>query len=974
MKKILCFILSTVLITSSVSAFSSDILPGFIENENEAVTFIVEVEGEPALFAAETKTSYSIKAEEEKILDTQARVMSEIKENISDTAEKGFVYTSLFNGFSLEGEINQLEEIKALPGVKNVYISETIPAPELKLSNADELTGVDYAFENEGLDGEGQVIAVIDVGCDTGHEFFSTPPENPKLAKEDIDYYLKNNNSLNTSAESANQVYKSAKIPYAFNYVTGTADTYSHTSVHGTHVSGIAVGKDGTLPDGNKFSGIAPEAQLLFFNAGNEKGLSLDTIFAALNDAVYLGADVINMSFGIAYRDSAIDTLFEDITANAKEAGISVIVSAGNEARGYEMNTPLTTNIDYSTTGEPANIPAVTAVASANNKQLKTGGQISSFSSWGVDSTLELKPEITAPGGYIYSSVPDNKYAYLSGTSMASPHMAGVNALIRQYYSTNPFIESFNNLSGKDKVNILENIAMNSAEIIRDENGVAISPRVQGAGLVNMKNIINSKVILTGNSGKAKLSLGEINDNNFEIKFDITNISSDTVVFDDIDIELTTDGYTENNGDYYVGETVSFDYKNVTMPETITINSGETYNFTASVELDEAFLEENKKIFESGFFIDGFVLLKNNDESIKASLPFTGFYGDWYNIPIFDKTTYDEGGSTLIDAENPYTTGTHFRVYDEENDGFYFVGRNIFDNSIADKKYISFSNKSNFSLCYFFNYYRTTGNHIFSILNSDNENVLKINSSSKVNKFNDTYFKFSVSLFSSLEEGKYTFRVGASALGNTDVNDRLILPLVIDNTPPEINNITYDEESGNLTVYAKDNHYICGFIITYYLPDGTEKTKSVAVTDNDYIDTTAVKTISLSKDIDKKNIYVDCIDYALNETVMPLSIFKDNIGFRINSLTRIDEITSAKITLRNNTDEDIVTDVIISFYDENDRLISVSVKEDILINSKEESDISSSRLSDTTSSTKMKIFFWKPDTQTPVSNHKKISI
>ena len=60
-------------------------------------------------------------------------------------------------------------------------------------------------------------------------------------------------------------------------------------------------------------------------------------------------------------------------------------------------------------------------------------GQMSDFSSWGVTPDLKLKPEITAPGGNIYSTIPGGKYSSLSGTSMASPHMAGAAAIMELY-------------------------------------------------------------------------------------------------------------------------------------------------------------------------------------------------------------------------------------------------------------------------------------------------------------------------------------------------------------------------------------------------------------------------------------------------------------------------------------------------------------------------------------------------------------
>lgn len=65
--------------------------------------------------------------------------------------------------------------------------------------------------------------------------------------------------------------------------------------------------------------------------------------------------------------------------------------------------------------------------------QDSSSGRMSDFSSWGTTSDLKLKPEITAPGGDIYSTLPNNLYGNMSGTSMASPHLAGAAAVMNQY-------------------------------------------------------------------------------------------------------------------------------------------------------------------------------------------------------------------------------------------------------------------------------------------------------------------------------------------------------------------------------------------------------------------------------------------------------------------------------------------------------------------------------------------------------------
>ncbi|MCK9906650.1 S8 family serine peptidase, partial [Frankia sp. Cpl3] len=92
-----------------------------------------------------------------------------------------------------------------------------------------------------------------------------------------------------------------------------------------------------------------------------------------------------------------------------------------------------------------------------------SGGTISSFSSWGPTPDLQFKPEITAPGGGILSTVRENDYAVKSGTSMATPHAAGAMALIKEAYQ-----KMGRNLEGRSLVQTIKAAAMNTAEPILD--------------------------------------------------------------------------------------------------------------------------------------------------------------------------------------------------------------------------------------------------------------------------------------------------------------------------------------------------------------------------------------------------------------------------------------------------------------------------------------------------------------------------
>lgn len=110
------------------------------------------------------------------------------------------------------------------------------------------------------------------------------------------------------------------------------------------------------------------------------------------------------------------------------------------------------------------------------------GYQMSSFSSWGPAPNLAIKPEISAPGGNIVSAVIGGGYESYSGTSMATPHMAGAAALVRSY------VKSLGITDDPQEIRTLtENLMMSTAVPAINSAGAEFSPREQGAGLVNVK-------------------------------------------------------------------------------------------------------------------------------------------------------------------------------------------------------------------------------------------------------------------------------------------------------------------------------------------------------------------------------------------------------------------------------------------------------------------------------------------------------
>lgn len=192
------------------------------------------------------------------------------------------------------------------------------------------------------------------------------------------------------------------KIVSPYNAVTG--GTTFPADAHGTHVAGIiaaSINKIGV-------AGIAPNTKIMPINVFNRSGASSYDIAAAVVYAADKGANIINMSIG-SYDYSYI---LDYATTYAKQKGVTTFAAAGND------NTSLPSY--------PAALSSVISVSATDSNDL-----ITDFSNYGY--TIDL----AAPGEDIYSTVTGSSYKYMSGTSMASPVVAGVAATI---LSKNPLL------------------------------------------------------------------------------------------------------------------------------------------------------------------------------------------------------------------------------------------------------------------------------------------------------------------------------------------------------------------------------------------------------------------------------------------------------------------------------------------------------------------------------------------------------
>src|SRR5690625_4018779 len=153
-------------------------------------------------------------------------------------------------------------------------------------------------------------------------------------------------------------------------------------------------------------------------------------------------------------------------------------------------------------------------------------GEMSDFSSWGLTPNLDFKPEITAPGGQILSTLENDEYGLMSGTSMAAPHVAGGAALVLEY------VDKEFGLENADRVLQAKNIMMNSGKLVEFEEGF-VSPRRQGAGLMQLHKALSTPVIVTEKeTNEAKVALKEVTENEVTFELIAENYTDEAVTYE----------------------------------------------------------------------------------------------------------------------------------------------------------------------------------------------------------------------------------------------------------------------------------------------------------------------------------------------------------------------------------------------------------------------------------------------------------
>jgi serine protease AprX len=372
-----------------------------------------------ALPTREARLRYVYDALREAALHSQASLRAEL-----DAAGADYRSFYIVNMLAVKGDLALVARLAARPEVARIAANPQVrqPLPDTQLDSVHPLAlqGIEWGVARVNADdvwalgytGEGIVVA----GGDTGYEW-----EHPALINQYRGY----------NGVTATHDYNWHDAIHSGGGICGAdspepCDDYG--SSHGTHTMGTMVGDDG----GSNQIGVAPGARWIGcrnMNVGVGSPAAYIECFEFFLAPYPIGGDpltdglpdlaphVINNSWTCPSSEGCDWDTLQAVVENVRAAGIVVVASAGNDGSACStVNKPI------------AIYDAAFSVGATNSSD-----NVASFSSRGpvtVDGSGRLKPDVSAPGVSIRSSQRDDDYGYLSGTSMAGPHVAGTVALL----------------------------------------------------------------------------------------------------------------------------------------------------------------------------------------------------------------------------------------------------------------------------------------------------------------------------------------------------------------------------------------------------------------------------------------------------------------------------------------------------------------------------------------------------------------
>lgn len=347
---------------------------------------------------------------------SQAKLVAYLDQQVAAKRVARYQSYWIFNGIAVEGDLDAVIQIASRPEVEAVRANRIhrLPAPQGAPADAAApewniaQIEADRVWEAYSVTGAGIVVANLDSGVDWTHpalqrKYRGYNASDPAASVHDYNWY------------DPTGTYRNAPGPNQPNLGSG--------SDHGTHTMGTIVGSEA---DGSNPIGVAPGAQWVAVKVFGNDGYATDewlhagfqwclapTDLNGNNPDPSRAPDIVSNSWG---DDNGYDETFSRDVSAWNAAGIFSTWAAGNAGP------------DAGTVGSPASLAHSFAVGATDRDQ-----SIASFSSRGPSPWGEIKPEVAAPGVNVRSSIAGGTYeSGWSGTSMATPHVAGLAALMWQ--------------------------------------------------------------------------------------------------------------------------------------------------------------------------------------------------------------------------------------------------------------------------------------------------------------------------------------------------------------------------------------------------------------------------------------------------------------------------------------------------------------------------------------------------------------
>ncbi|MFE7354783.1 S8 family serine peptidase [Streptomyces sp. NPDC057543] len=481
---------------------------------------------------------------------------------------------------------------RSASGLKKLWLDRKVQAT---LDKSTKQIGADLAWA-AGYDGKGTKVAVLDTGADAEH---------PDLK---------------------------GRIAASKNFTDSS--TTDDRQGHGTHTIST-VGGSGAASDGKK-KGVAPGADLLAGKVLNDSGFGAESwIIAGMQWAVDQKADVVSMSLGSPEPTDCTDPMSVAAEELAQNKGTLFVIAAGNS--GPTLNT----------VSSPGCAPSVLTVGAVDRDD--TTAQ---FSSRGpVIGSHTLKPEISAPGVNISAAAAGGRgiYAYqtMSGTSMATPHVAGAAAIVKQRHPDWTAQQ------------------IKAALVSSAKSDIPGDVRETGGGRLDVKAAIDTTVV-----GAPAVQAGTFNwpqDKSDRTTVEVPYTNSGT---EPVKLSLKVQGVTGNDGSAVHSSVAKLDANTVTVPAGATVKIPLAIDPTAKLTAAQ-YGDVTGRVLATGA------------GGVKVSTPFSLYVGAetvTLRVKLIDRTgkaaadfsSLDVIGTDTSSGERRFNEGATEQVY-QVRPGAYFV-------------------------------------------------------------------------------------------------------------------------------------------------------------------------------------------------------------------------------------------------------------------------------------------------------------